>query len=192
MPLSSLHSRPSARYTPPTRSSCRNAIGVSRCQRRYLRLCGWVCGVTIVLRTSTRCTVARDGAPAARPAAPPRTRSAGRPAADAPGAAHTPAPRSQPPGATATSRAAAAVALPTRPTVTSNPAREARECHPAGTGRARPAPRPSEHASSAACTNSRTAKFCSSGHPQRAGQTQDALETGCVGRSTTQIITVTS
>jgi len=32
-----------------------------RCHRRYLRLCAWACGVTKALRTSTRCTVARDG-----------------------------------------------------------------------------------------------------------------------------------
>ena len=49
---------------PPTRSSRHSAIGVSRCHRRYLRLCRCACGMTIALRTSTRCTVARDGAPA--------------------------------------------------------------------------------------------------------------------------------
>jgi hypothetical protein len=61
MPDSILHSRPSAKNTPPTRPSCHSAIGVSRCHRRYLRLCRCACGVTIALRTSTRCTVARDG-----------------------------------------------------------------------------------------------------------------------------------
>jgi len=66
MPDSSLHSRPSAKKTPPTRSSCHNAMGVSRCHRRYLRLCRCACGITIALRTSTRCTVALDGAPATR------------------------------------------------------------------------------------------------------------------------------
>src|ERR1700722_18956450 len=38
----------------------------SRCHRLYFRLCRWACGTTRPLRSSTRCTVARDGAGSAR------------------------------------------------------------------------------------------------------------------------------
>ena len=34
MPVTSLHSRPPARNTPPMMSSCHSCIGASRCQRR--------------------------------------------------------------------------------------------------------------------------------------------------------------
>lgn len=39
IPVTILHSRPSARKIPPTRSSCHRCIGVSRCRRLYFRRC---------------------------------------------------------------------------------------------------------------------------------------------------------
>jgi hypothetical protein len=39
IPVTILHSRPSARKIPPTRSICHRCIGVSRCRRLYFRRC---------------------------------------------------------------------------------------------------------------------------------------------------------